>query len=271
MNKMNLPPPFEELDAEFPMLKEVYDMEKFKDIFGKNINIKTKFYIRMCKQQSEIEFFKRKLYSCFIPGTLDESINEQEENESEMESDGEDNVRPQEIIPIKRKRPQSTKRLKIPKFVNPAKTITTSLPAQKVLKPEDMFESIQFGETKNLKIELKTVDKLLDVASASQDTAVAIDGGFGLIFPTNKVVEDSNDSEEKTETQKNKFISTEELEANRISINDQRVLPVFKNYHPGKASNRLYIKNLGKQVETKDLDYIYKRYIIAGLKNAENE
>lgn len=31
---MNLPPPFEELEAEFPMLKEVYNMEKYKEIFG---------------------------------------------------------------------------------------------------------------------------------------------------------------------------------------------------------------------------------------------
>lgn len=39
MNKMNLPPPFEELEAEFPWLKEVYNVEKYKDIFGnKNIN-----------------------------------------------------------------------------------------------------------------------------------------------------------------------------------------------------------------------------------------
>lgn len=37
---MNLPPPFEELEAEFPMLKEVYNVEKYKDIIGnKNINI----------------------------------------------------------------------------------------------------------------------------------------------------------------------------------------------------------------------------------------
>lgn len=34
MNKMNLPPPFEELEEEFPMLKEVYNLEKYKHIFG---------------------------------------------------------------------------------------------------------------------------------------------------------------------------------------------------------------------------------------------
>lgn len=236
MNKMNLPPPFEELEAEFPMFRDVYNMEKYKDIFHKRVNEE-----------------------------------EMEEEESELESDGEDNARPLEVIPVKRKRPQSTKRLKIPKFVNPAKNIATPSSSQKVLKPEDMFESVQRGEIKNLKIELKTLDKSLEATSVNQDSTVAIDGGFGLIFPANKATENAKDSGEDAETQKNKFITSEELAANKISSNDQRLLPVFKNYHPGKPSNRLYIKNLAKQVETKDLHYIYQRYVIAGLKDAENE
>lgn len=236
MNKMNLPPPFEELETEFPMLKEVYDMEKYKDIFHDRMNEE-----------------------------------ETEEEESELESDGEGNARPLEVIPIKRKRPQPTKRLKIPKFVNPAKHIAIPSSTQKVLKPEDMFESVQRGETKNLKIELKTLDKSLDTTSASQDNTVTIDGGFGLIFPASKTTEDAKGSEENVEMQKNKFITSEELAANKISANDQRLLPVFKNYHPGKPSNRLYIKNLAKQVEMKDLHYIYQRYVIAGLKDAEND
>ncbi|KAL0131874.1 hypothetical protein PUN28_003021 [Cardiocondyla obscurior] len=235
MNKMNLPPPFEELETEFPMLKEVYDMEKYKDIFYEHVN------------EEELE-----------------------EEESELESDGESHVRPQEIIPVKRKRPQSTKRMKIPKFVNPAKNITTPLSSQRVLKPEDMFESVTRGETKNLKIELKALDKSLET-SVSQESTVTVDGGFGLIFPANKTTEDAKDSGENAETQKNKFITSEELAANKISANDQRLLPVFKSYHPGKPSNRLYIKNLAKQVEIKDLHYIYQRYVIVGLKDVENE
>lgn len=235
MNKMNLPPPFKELEVEFPTLKEAYDVEKYKYMFD----------------------------------ILHEYTNEEvEEEESELESDGED-VRPPEIIPVKRKLPQSTKRLKIPKFVNPVKNITTSSSTQKV-KPEDMFEHVQREEIKNLKFELKTLDKSLDEASANkQDNTIAIDGGFGLMSPINKTTKDDN--QESAETQKNKFITSEELAANRISINDQRLLPVFKNYHPGKPSNRLYIKNLAKQVETKDLHYIYERYVIAGLKDVENE
>ncbi|XP_012526949.2 RNA-binding region-containing protein 3 [Monomorium pharaonis] len=236
MNKMNLPPPFEELEMEFPMLREVYNMEKYKDIFHDRVNEE-----------------------------------EMEEEESELESDGEDNIRPLEVIPVKRKRPQSTKRLKIPKFVNPAKNIVIPSSTQKVLKPEDMFESVQRGETKNLKIELKTLDKPLEATtSAIQDSTVTVDGGFGLIFPVNKTTEDAKNCEENAETPKNKFITSEEL-TNKISANDQRLLPVFKNYHPGKPSNRLYIKNLAKQVEMKDLHYIYQRYVITGLKDAENE
>lgn len=162
--------------------------------------------------------------------------------------------------------------MKIPKFVNPAKSIATSSSTQKVIKPEDMFEPVQREEIKNLKIELKTLDKSLDEASSNkQDNTITIDGGFGLMSPVNKTTKDTKDSKENAETQNNKFITSEELAANRISINDQRVLPVFKNYHPGKPSNRLYIKNLAKQVETKDLHYIYERYVIAGLKNVENE
>ncbi|XP_072760315.1 RNA-binding region-containing protein 3 [Anoplolepis gracilipes] len=235
MNKMNLPPPFEELEAEFPMLKEAYNVEKYKDIFD----------------------------------ILHEDNTNEEEEESELESDGEDVV-PSNIIPVKRKLPQSKKRLKIPKFVNPAKSITTSSSTQKI-KPEDMFEPVQREEIKNLKIDLKALDKSLDASANKQDNTVAIDGGFGLISPINKTTEDTKDSTENIEMQKNKYITSEELEANRISINDQRLLPVFKNYHPGKPSNRLYIKNLAKQIETKDLHYIYKRYFIAGLKDAENE
>ncbi|EFN60222.1 RNA-binding protein 40, partial [Camponotus floridanus] len=238
MNKMNLPPPFEELEAEFPMLKEAYNVEKYKDIFG----------------------------------ILHEHTNEEEEeSESELESDGED-VRLPNIIPVKRKLPQSKKRLKIPKFVNPAKSIAASSSTQKMFKPEDIFEPVQREEIKNLKIDLKSLDKSLEATVNKQDNTT-IDGGFGLISPINKTSKDTKDSKENTETQKNECITSEELEAKtaRISINDQRLLPVFKNYHPGIPSNRLYIKNLAKQVEIKDLHYIYKRYFIAGLEDAEDE
>ncbi|CAK9813791.1 RNA-binding region-containing protein 3 [Anthophora plagiata] len=241
MNRMNLPPPFEELETEFPALKEVYDVEKYKNIFAKD---------NLYDKESEDVF----------------NEDSKDEEESEIESNEEDNVKPMEIIPVKRKRPQSIKRAKIPRFVNPSKYKAPVSSTQKIVKPEDMFEQIQRGETKNLKIELKTVNKLLDTSNKEDNTnsTSAIDGGFGLIFPTSKTL-DTAKNNENTEYNQEEVITSEKLASNRISINDQRVLPVFKNYHPGKPSNRLYIKNLAKQVEEKDLHFIYRKYVVPEL------
>ncbi|KAK9302784.1 hypothetical protein QLX08_005335 [Tetragonisca angustula] len=236
MNRMNLPPPFEELEAEFPALKEVYDIEKYNDIF-----IRDRLY---AKEGIEIE-----------------------EEESEIESNEEDNAKSVEIIPVKRKRLQHTKRLKIPKFINPNKHVAPSNPTQKVVKPADMFEPVQRGETKNLKIELKMVNKLLDASNKEEntDSVNATDGGFGIMFPLSKSL-GTAENNENTETVEQKVITSSELANNRISANDQRLLPVFKNYHPGKPSNRLYIKNLAKQVEENDLHFIYRKYLVPELK-----
>ncbi|KAK2581086.1 hypothetical protein KPH14_006126 [Odynerus spinipes] len=263
MNRMNLPPPFEELETEFPMLKEIYDIEKYKDIFGEDI-------VEKVKQKD-------------VP--QDNKKEEEDEEESEMESDEDSNIKSLQSVSIKRKRPQSAKRLKIPKFVNPAKQVTALPSTQKVIRPEDMFEHVQFGESKTLKIELKT-DKLLGAVNAPSecelDNTAETKSGFGLMFPTKnienveQVTEQHSPEEPHKETsekspQKPEFITSEELALNRISTNDQRLLPVFKNYHAGKPSNRLYIKNLAKQVELNDLHYIYRKYVIPGLKNTEHE
>lgn len=34
MNKMNIPPPFEGLEEEFPSVKDAYDFENYQDLFG---------------------------------------------------------------------------------------------------------------------------------------------------------------------------------------------------------------------------------------------
>ncbi|KAI4487320.1 PREDICTED: RNA-binding protein 40 [Polistes canadensis] len=265
MNRMNLPPPFEELDTEFPMLKEIYDIEKYKDILGEDI----------------LEPIIRKNVSQNDKKEQEET----DEEESEIESDEGANVQSLQNIPVKRKHSQSKKRIKIPKFVNPAKQLT-STSIQKAIRPEDMFEPVQLGESKSLKIELKTVDKLLEgvdvISEVKLDNTQEIQGGFGLMFPPKNIEHvkqniehSSEESLEKTSEEysekTSEFITTEELTSNRISVNDQRLLPVFKNYHAGKPTNRLYIKNLAKQVEANDLHYIYKKYVISGLKNAEYE
>ncbi|XP_059058031.1 RNA-binding region-containing protein 3 [Achroia grisella] len=56
-------------------------------------------------------------------------------------------------------------------------------------------------------------------------------------------------------------ITKKELLRNRLSYRDMKVLPIFKNYHPGQPSMRLYIKNLAKTVTELDVKRIYKRYV----------
>ncbi|XP_041675592.1 U11/U12 small nuclear ribonucleoprotein 65 kDa protein-like isoform X1 [Drosophila eugracilis] len=46
----------------------------------------------------------------------------------------------------------------------------------------------------------------------------------------------------------------------RLSINELRDLPVYKNYKTGKPSNKLYIKNLEKSVDEQQLRELYAKY-----------
>lgn len=85
-----------------------------------------------------------------------------------------------------------------------------------------MFEPIQRGETKNLKIELKMVDKLLstpnkeeNVDSKSHNTP---DSGFGLMFPISKNL-DVIENNEIIENIDQEIITSNELANNRISTN----------------------------------------------------
>lgn len=55
-------------------------------------------------------------------------------------------------------------------------------------------------------------------------------------------------------------ITDDELHSNRIPTKQLSLLPLFANYNAGEPSNKLYIKNLAKNVEEDDLLRIYRRY-----------
>ncbi|KAJ6632847.1 U11/U12 small nuclear ribonucleoprotein 65 kDa protein [Pseudolycoriella hygida] len=50
----------------------------------------------------------------------------------------------------------------------------------------------------------------------------------------------------------------------RLSVAQMQSHPLFQNYSPGEPSNKLYLKNLSKDVEEEDLRGIYSRFIDAG-------
>uniref|UniRef100_A0A1I8NSU2 RRM domain-containing protein n=1 Tax=Stomoxys calcitrans TaxID=35570 RepID=A0A1I8NSU2_STOCA len=52
-----------------------------------------------------------------------------------------------------------------------------------------------------------------------------------------------------------------DLTTNRIDEKEMQAMPIFKNYNKGNTSNKLYIKNLQKDVVTEDLHSLYRRVI----------
>lgn len=93
-----------------------------------------------------------------------------------------------------------------------------------------MFEPIQRGETKNLKIELKMVDKLLNISNKEENTDFKShntpDSGFGLMFPISKNL-DTIENSEISENINQKIITSNELANNRISANGKNFSSYF--------------------------------------------
>nr|XP_022903065.1 RNA-binding protein 40-like [Onthophagus taurus] len=162
-------------------------------------------------------------------------------SESELESDPENNTI-KEIIPEKRTLPQK-KQVKRPKFIKPNPPNISQKQSEKV---EDIFEKTQLHQRK---IELKVSTINLEDIRKEQSTDT---------IDTNS---NNDQAANVSENRENDVITEEELSSNQIPLKDLNVFPVFKDYHPGAATNRLYIKNIAKSVETKDLEYIYKRYV----------
>jgi U11/U12 small nuclear ribonucleoprotein SNRNP65 len=167
-------------------------------------------------------------------------------SESELESDEESKTK--EIIPQKRVFPQK-KSVKRPKFIKPNAAVPST--NTKHERTEDVFEKADI--TGQRKIELKVSTSALEPKHDETEQVGIIQSSAG-----NTEEQITSDKDDKT------VISAEELAANQIPEKDLDVLPVFKNYHPGAPTCRLYIKNIAKNAELKDLEYIYNRYKTEG-------
>uniref|UniRef100_A0A673W3Z5 RNA-binding region-containing protein 3 n=1 Tax=Salmo trutta TaxID=8032 RepID=A0A673W3Z5_SALTR len=82
--------------------------------------------------------------------------------------------------------------------------------------------------------------------------------GFGKIYPAAQASQLEEDSDEDEDVPSD-VISRKELDKGRLSRDG--TMSVYKNYEPGEPTSRLYVKNIAKSVEEKDLKYIYGRYI----------
>ncbi|XP_050322588.1 uncharacterized protein LOC126754550 isoform X1 [Bactrocera neohumeralis] len=59
------------------------------------------------------------------------------------------------------------------------------------------------------------------------------------------------------------FVLPSDLSATRLSLEQLQALPIYKNYQIGAPSNKLYIKNLAKDVSEEDLKQLYARFVAA--------
>ncbi|XP_076821462.1 RNA-binding region-containing protein 3-like [Clavelina lepadiformis] len=90
--------------------------------------------------------------------------------------------------------------------------------------------------------------------------------GFGKINPLQQPTNQKEVDDEKDYILTTDFITEKQLESGKLSEKEMSSHSLFKNYHPGQPSCRLYIKNLAKKVTEKDLQHIFGRFI-----NIENE
>lgn len=190
-----------------------------------------------------ITFFKDTFRNYF----LEEVLLPPSETESEISSD--ETTDKIQHIPtvIKRKR-----KLPIPSRKRPALPTPNPPKAKKIINQEEVFEkTVPVQEPK--KISLVVHKDALQKPMEEPD----IIGELGKF----QKEEQPKENEEPPEEPEQPTISKKELLQNRISYRDMKVLPVFKNYHPGEPSMRLYIKNLAKTVTEQDVKRIYRRYV----------
>lgn len=140
-----------------------------------------------------------------------------------------------------------------------------------VQQPTDVFDQKE-QQVAPKKIEFKiTTDSTNILPESDKEASKTVNavtelntvevGGFGKIQPEQKPKESTNNKNDDMELGKQVFISNDELMEGRLPENDLKELAVFKNYEPGEATTRLYIKNLAKHVTEKDLHYVFGNYV----------
>uniref|UniRef100_A0A672LF79 RNA-binding region-containing protein 3 n=1 Tax=Sinocyclocheilus grahami TaxID=75366 RepID=A0A672LF79_SINGR len=140
-------------------------------------------------------------------------------------------------------------------------SVVSLSPSGPALQPSDVFEQPQtLGQKKiefHISAEVSTIlEDTAEMEVSVQDAAE----GFGKIYPSAQVPRQEEEREEDEDIP-SEFISRRELERGRLSRDEMKKMSVFKNYEHGEPTCRLYVKNVAKQVEEKDLKFIYGRYI----------
>lgn len=222
----------------------IHSLFTHKPLYTQTLHLMNKMCLNSPFKESTtaFTFFKetfRKFFTLEPPLPLSE-------NETELSSDESmEKTRPvPTVVRRKRKLPVPSRKIS----VRP----TSSAPKAKKNYQEEVFEPITVQEHKK-PIEISIVVNQ-ELKPGEEPDLIGELGKFDKPKPAKETVEPVEEIEQP-------ILSKIELIKNRLSYRDMKALPVFKNYHPGEPSMRLYIKNLAKTVTDQDIKRIYKRYV----------
>nr|XP_004659128.2 RNA-binding region-containing protein 3 [Jaculus jaculus]XP_044994004.1 RNA-binding region-containing protein 3 [Jaculus jaculus] len=209
----------------------------------------------------------------------DEELSSQESEYESSDDEGRQRMtKLMELANLQPKRPKTVKqrqvrkKRKIKDMLNIPSSASHSN-SHPVLLPSDVFDQPQPVGNKKIEFHISTnmatafkkdLEKEQNDKEKNSDLlATEVDSsniGFGKIFPKpnlNITEEINEDSDEMP----SECISRRELEKGRVSREEMGKLSVFRSYDPGEPNCRIYVKNLARRVQEKDLKFIFGRYV----------
>lgn len=229
----------------------IYSLFNHKPLYIQTLHLMNKMSLETPFEVNEksIGFFKEN-FKEFFSDVSTVTSDPLSEPETEMSSDETEQTKPvvaslpkrrKHMLPVTRKRPAA-----ILSMASMPKSKKTSV------NQEDVFETVSpVSEIK--KISLVVPQNAL--TKQTEDAEVV-----GEIGKFKMKIQPVQNEEPQCEPEQ-PVMSRRELSQNRLSYREMESFPVFKNYHPGQASMRLYIKNLAKTVTEQDVKRIYRYYM----------
>lgn len=210
-----------------------------------------------------------------FPPPFDDNSEESNESESELEeSQYETQVKQinQNNTNVMKRKRKSAKNLKIGFLGEKAENVETKkrkVESNNKLKTrkESVFESFVTHLKNNIQINIVS-NNLNEMNKCNE--MIESNCGFGVIESQHKERNNENCDKSVDEYDMTNFISDEELQNNRLTSDKMSEYSVFKDYNRGAPSVRLYVKNISKRVEEKEMFRIYGKYIDWKCENERN-
>ncbi|XP_028358705.1 RNA-binding region-containing protein 3 isoform X2 [Phyllostomus discolor] len=254
MNKMNLPTPFGPITARPPMYED---------------------YLAL---HAPLPPASPRPEEPPLPDEDEELSSVESEYESSDEEDRQRMAKLTELANLQPKRPKPMKQRQVRKKRKIKDMLSAPAPVphsgHPALTPSDVFDQPPPVGSKKIEFHINTdVPAALRKDSEKEQQrpeeqnrdspAAEVDAssvGFGKIFPQPNV-NVAEESKEDSDEMPSECISRRELEKGRISRDEMETLSVFRSYEPGEPNCRIYVKNLAKHVQEKDLKFIFGRYV----------